>query len=179
MNLSMWLRLAVVGLALSMPAQVRAGLLYVCTETNPGTVETIAPGGATSVFASGFTYPFGLAFRNHENHAPAAWNRTSRALGSRPMDWPSTRPGTSSRPTQDSGTITEFTPSGVGSTFATGLSSPAGIAFGPLASSVPEPSSVIVMCDCLGVISAFLCLRRRHGLVGDDRQLLIRGFRIL
>ena len=85
-----------------MPTQVRAdlGLLYV--SGYPDSIETITPGGTTSVFASGLNYPYGMAFDSAGNLYVA------NALGN---------------------SIEKFTPGGASSVFASGLNIPIGLAF--------------------------------------------------
>jgi hypothetical protein len=58
-------------------------------------------------------------------------------------------------------TITEFNPSGAGSVFSTAASGPFGLVFSPTPTD-PEPSSLLIMCSGLGVVSAVSCLRHRH-----------------
>ena len=89
------------------PAQAQN--LFVDSYFN-GTIVEITPGGVKSTFASGLSYPQGMAF----NSAGVLFATDI-----------------------NSDTIYEFTPGGVRSTFAsTGLAEPVMIAFEP----VPEPS---------------------------------------
>jgi sugar lactone lactonase YvrE len=101
MNLCKFIRLTVVGLAFCVPTQVRAGLLYVSSEST-GVIETITPGGTNSVFASGLTTPCYMAFDSAGNLYVA------NDLG---------------------GGIDKITPGGAISVFASGLSQPVGLAF--------------------------------------------------
>jgi len=115
-----------------------SGNLY--TSGDSTTITKITPGGVASGFATVDRETYALAFDSSGNLFAANFNI---------------------------GTITEFTPGGVGSPFASVLGNPTGLAFdtglvyGPTISS-PEPSSFLTTCSALGVIGAYLCLRRRY-----------------
>src|SRR4051794_29462780 len=55
-----WITLTIVGLALSVPNQARAVLIYVSSYDQ--TVKTVTSGGVTSVYATGFNSPYGMVF---------------------------------------------------------------------------------------------------------------------
>ena len=86
-------------IAYSAPAQN----LFVAN--NNGTITQITPGGAQSTFASGFSFPTGLAFNSAGNLFVA-----DNTFGS----------------------ITKITPGGAQSTFVSGLNNPFALAFQPV-----------------------------------------------
>jgi hypothetical protein len=101
-----------------------------------------------SVFATGQPSTYGLAFDPSGNLFAASYS---------------------------TGTITEYTPDGASSVFASGFTTPAGLAFktgliyGPTP-TVPEPSSFLIVCGALSVTGAFSCRRHR-----DRRRIKCQG----
>ena len=132
----------------------RPGNLYVTNYRN-NTIERFTPGGVGSVFAS-LNAPFGLAFDASGNLFVSSKNTieefTPGGVGS---VFASTGLVNSGDLAFDSSgnlyailgnTIEEYTPGGVGSVFATtGLSTPTFIAIEPGLSTVPEPSSFVLL----------------------------------
>ena len=118
-----------------------AGNLFVANG-NGGTITKITPDGVESTFASGISGVLtGLAIDSVGNLFVAdAFN-----FG------------------YESGTIIKITPDGIQSTFASGLTSPDGLAFGP----VPEPSALAMLAAGAGAFLARRC-RRNLGKVSPN-----------
>ncbi|MFI5457189.1 MAG: hypothetical protein ACHRXM_17220 [Isosphaerales bacterium] len=175
MNSTMWVRLTIVGLALSVPTQVRAdvSLLYVSSyETN--TIQTITPGGTTHTFASGLSNPYGMAFDSAgnlyvanayggvsgtiEKFTPGGVSSVFASTGLNiPVGLAFDASGNLYVTNSGAGSIEKFTPSGVGTMFATGLSTPYGIALDSAGNVYVgnEGSSVIDKITPGGVSSFF------------------------
>jgi len=106
----------------------KAGNLYVANSSN-GTVSLVTPSGVTSTFASGLNQPVGLAFDTQGNLFVAsttssgtvvlANNALTTGLSAIPGSIIIVGP-----PPPANGSISEVSPSGVVSSFATGLYSP-------------------------------------------------------
>jgi hypothetical protein len=134
---------SIVTLALAVPTQVRADLLYV-SSYNTGMIETITPDGTTSVCASGLNVRYGMAFDSAGNlYSSLAFDAAGNLFVANYY----------------TDVITEYTPGGVGTLFSTAVSEPSGLVFSPTA-AVPEPSSLLIMCGGLGVIGAASYLHR-------------------
>ena len=115
------LSVAILLIAVSVSAQN----LYVA-DKGSGNIYEFTPGGARSTFASGFSFPFGLAFDSSGNLFVTSLN---------------------------GGSITEFTPGGARSTFASGLNEPCGLAFnsaGDLFATTFSNSINVFTSSCTG-----------------------------
>ena len=156
----------------------RSGNLYV-TNNHNNTIERFTPGGVGSVFAStGLSNPYGLAFdasgnlyvanngnNTIERFTPGGVGSVFASTGlSGPGGLAFDSSGNLFAVNFNNNTIEEFTPGGVGSVFAsTGLSSPTFIAIEPGLSSVPEPSSFVLLAlAAAGTFCGWLFNRRRR-----------------
>jgi hypothetical protein len=120
--------------ALLMGSSASAQNLFVSNYT-PGVIDEITPGGTVSPFATGLSYPYGIAFNS------AGDLFAGDSVGN----------GTSY--------ITEITPGGVQSTFASGLYQPAGLAIQGITLPVPEPSTWALLAA--GASTLLLRCRRK------------------
>lgn len=128
------------GAVMLMACGVSGQNLYVSTYSG-GTIDEITPGGAESVFASGMSYPVGLAFNsagdlfvgNSANNNGESGNiteiapngtQTTFASGVDPQGIAINSAGNLFQVDYRSGNVYEYTPKGVQSTFATGFSFP-------------------------------------------------------
>lgn len=138
-------RSAIAGASLLMAAGASAQNLFVSNYSN-GTIYEITPGGTESVFASGMSYPVGMAFNsagdlfvgNSDNNAGETGNvteitpngmQTIFVSGIDPQGLAFNSAGDLFEGDYRSGNIYEYTPDGAQSTFATGLSFPLSMAF--------------------------------------------------
>jgi PEP-CTERM motif-containing protein len=98
--------------------------------TGNGIIEEFSSNGVGSVFATGLSYPTGLAFDSSGNLFAGE---------------------------EGNGTIEEYSTNAVGTVFASGLTGdPWGLAFQP----VPEPSTCAMVAMGVGVVLTGLRLRR-------------------
>ena len=132
--------LFVIGLWLSSHT-ASAGFLYV-SNANTGNIFDYTPSGVQSTFASGLSYPQGLAFDSNDNlfvgnantgniyeYTPSGVGSTFASGLSQPDALAFDSNGNLFVSNANTGNIYEYTPSGAGSTFASGLSYPKGLAF--------------------------------------------------
>ena len=109
--------LALSALVLSAPRAANAQDLFVANLDN-NTISRVTPGGVVSLFASGFSGAYGLAFDTGGNLFVANNNGN---------------------------TVSRVTPGGAVSPFASGFSGPVGLAFAPTAVAAPEPGSLALL----------------------------------
>jgi hypothetical protein len=119
-----------IGAVILIASNALAQNLFVSSDSGPGTITEITPGGVQSTFASGLLQPTGLAFNSAGNLFVAS----------------------------GSDNIYEYTPGGVQSTFASGLSEPVGLAFQGETLPVPEPSALGLLA--VGAASLFFRRRK-------------------
>ena len=155
----------------------RAGDLFVA-DYYTGNIYELTPGGVRSTFASGLNGPNGLAFDTAGNLFVANWGGTGSEFSPSGNLIDASFAAGLSHPyavaingaddvfvaDSGSGNIYEYTPSGVKSTFASGLNNAVtGLAFQP----VPEPSAWVLLAIGATILFPFVrrtrIVQREHG----------------
>src|SRR5208337_5224639 len=137
------------GAVLLIASSGQAQNLFVA-DAGSGNIYEFTPGGAQSTFASGLSYPQGLAFNSAGDLFEADWGsgniyeftpggaQSTFASGLLKTFGLAVNSAGDLFADDNNGNVYEFTPGGVQSTFASGLVYPIGLAFQP----VPEPSAL-------------------------------------